>query len=66
MEAAKVLRKTVRRLSPQQRAALYTLVSRLPLGNILLRWCHDSSIDAYLLFFPQCGRTWLRVIWNTR
>lgn len=40
----------------------YGIAHRIPGGKTLLRWYHDSSIDAYLLSFPKCGRTWLRVM----
>jgi len=62
MKAAKVLRKTIKQLSPRERAAFYRIAQHFPGGKTLLRWYHDSSIDAYLLSFPKCGRTWLRVM----
>ncbi|MGH7963933.1 MAG: hypothetical protein ACRERD_19280, partial [Candidatus Binatia bacterium] len=62
MAVAKPLRMLLRKLPQGSRARTYTLASKLPLGAAMLRWYHGHSIDAFLLSFPKCGRTWLRMM----
>lgn len=33
-----------------------------PLGEDLLDWWDERTADAFLLSFPKCGRTWLRLM----
>ena len=50
-------RRFVRRLSPRARRRLAALVPARAFA-----WFRRRRTDVYLVSFPKCGRTWLRVL----
>jgi hypothetical protein len=50
-------RRFVRRLSPRTRRRLAAIVPARAFG-----WFRRRRTDVYLVSFPKCGRTWLRVL----
>ena len=55
--ARKAIRTAYDRLSPATRSQIRAL-----LPGSLLRWYAHRNTDVYLLSYPKCGRTWLRLM----
>jgi hypothetical protein len=49
-------------LPESARAAIRQMIGIHPAGRRFLRKIYEDSIDAYLISFPKCGRTWLRLM----
>lgn len=53
------------KLPPQTSRRVGTLIGKLaktPIGRKIGVWYDDRSADAFLISFPKCGRTWLRLM----
>lgn len=46
------------KLSPESRMG----IAELPQIVSIRRWCAEKSSDVFLISFPKCGRTWLRLM----
>ncbi len=56
-----IRRKTANKLSPEYRKKVGALLEQL--GNTTMgRWYRNQATDAYIVSFPKCGRTWLRLM----
>lgn len=56
-----IRRNLANKLSPETRTKIGAVLQNIgetPLGN----WYEHNSADAYLISFPKCGRTWLRLM----
>lgn len=53
----KIIRSLYQRLSPTSRSRIRAIVP-----DPLLRWYAHRNTDVYLLSYPKCGRTWLRLM----
>lgn len=52
---------TANRLSPKNRQQIGAFLKTLQ-QNPIGQWYEHQSADAYLISFPKCGRTWLRLM----
>jgi hypothetical protein len=44
------------------RTRLKRLLARVGPGRALCRWYYDTVVDSYLISYPKCGRTWVRLM----
>jgi hypothetical protein len=44
------------------RKRIKRLAAKIPFGRQLFRRYYDLVVDAYLISYPKCGRTWLRLM----
>lgn len=56
------MRVALKKFPGQNRERMYAVVSQFPLGKVILSRYRRHSLDAVLLSFPKCGRTWLRLM----
>lgn len=57
-----VHRKVIRFLPRSLRQIVLCTLRHTPVWDSFIRWYHWTITDAYLVSFPKCGRTWLRLI----
>lgn len=62
MTFTKLIRTFLQKFPPPARKGIYKAISKLPFGSTALSRYHSSSLDAQILSFPKCGRTWLRMM----
>ena len=62
MNLARSLRGLVVRVPAAQRDRVKVVLRRSFLGSTVLRWYSRNVLDAYIVSFPKCGRTWLRLL----
>ena len=46
----------------KKRSQLFGVANKTIFGRQMLNWYRQNVVDAYLLSFPKCGRTWLRLM----
>jgi hypothetical protein len=46
------------KLSPERRIRIAELLKKISIR----RWCAEKASDVFLISFPKCGRTWLRLM----
>lgn len=62
MKVAKAIYKSVRKLPHPIVGILKAVAESLPGGNEFRQWYNAELIDACIISFPKCGRTWLRLL----